>query len=234
MSDCRSARRFGGVNSKRSRLFYITILPYLLYHHFTISVKSRPKRGPQKSSKISRNYAVFMHKFGPPRPFIFISFYVKITLSMNTAEIEQIKAKITPILKKRQVALAYLFGSYAHGRVTPLSDIDVAVVFSDNVPRQEYFDRELQLMGDIGRACQVERVDVVNLATSKSPLLKHRAVFYGRPLLVTDGRQRFLTEHNIMRAYEDTECLRNRQHQIMYRQLADKTFGQPEIYVPTR
>ena len=63
--------------------------------------------------------------------------------------IEEIKRKLAPIFEKHKVALGYLFGSYAHGRVTPLSDIDIAVVFSDKVPEGKQFDLELSLMADI-------------------------------------------------------------------------------------
>lgn len=146
----------------------------------------------------------------------------------------EIKRTLAPIFKKRQVALAYLFGSHARGRVTPLSDVDVAVVFADTVPRQEYFDRELELMGDIGPVFHVDRVDIVNLETCRSPLLKHRAVFYGKPLYSTDESRRFSIERRIMREYEDTEHIRETQYQIMRRHLKNKTFGKPEIYVPTR
>lgn len=146
----------------------------------------------------------------------------------------EIKRKLAPIFKKRQVALAYLFGSHARGRVTPLSDVDVAVVFAKAVPHQEYFDRELELMSDIGDVFHVDRVDIVNLETNKSPLLKHRAVFYGKPIYVKDEIQRFNLEHSIMRVYEDTEHLRAAQYQIMRQHLANKTFGKPKIYVPVR
>ena len=150
-----------------------------------------------------------------------------------TKTIEEIQEKLTPIFKKRQVALAYLFGSHARGRVTPLSDMDVAVVFAESAPRKQYFDRELKLMSDIGDALHVDRVDIINLETNKSPLLKHRAVFYGKPLYITDEVRRFSLERRIMRAYEDTEHIRNTQYQIMRRHLKNKTFGKPEIYVAT-
>jgi len=43
------------------------------------------------------------------------------------------------------VVLAYLFGSQAEGRVTPLSDIDFAVLLSPGTLRTKYFDVRLSL-----------------------------------------------------------------------------------------
>lgn len=149
-------------------------------------------------------------------------------------KIDEIKRQLAPIFKKRQVALAYLFGSRVHGRVTPLSDVDVAVAFADAVPKSKQFDLELSLMADIGRVFEVERVDIVNLKRVKEPLIKHRAVFYGRPLFVTDETRRFELERIIRREYEDTKHLRETQYAIMRQQLAQGIFGKPEIYVSTR
>ncbi|MBI2050879.1 MAG: nucleotidyltransferase domain-containing protein [Parcubacteria group bacterium] len=151
-----------------------------------------------------------------------------------TKTIEEIKQKLAPIFEKRKVALAYLFGSRARGNVGPLSDVDIAVVFSKKVPKDKQFDLELSMMSDIGSVFKIDRVDVVNLETCKSPLLKHRAVFYAKPLYVTDEEQRFMIEQKIRREYEDTNHIRETQYQIMRRHLVHKTFGKPEIYVPTR
>ena len=57
-------------------------------------------------------------------------------MTKTIEEMEEIKEKLSPIFKKRQVALAYLFGSHANGRVTPLSDVDIAVVFSDKASKK--------------------------------------------------------------------------------------------------
>ena len=149
-------------------------------------------------------------------------------------KLPEIKRKLAPIFKKHQVALAYLFGSHAHGRVTPLSDVDIAVVFSNKVSKDEQFHLELSLMADIGLVFEVGRVDIVNLKRVKEPLIKHRAVFYGQPIFVTDEAQRFELERIIRRDYEDTKHLRETQYAIMRQQLAQGIFGKPEIYVPVR
>lgn len=64
-----------------------------------------------------------------------------------------------------EVALAVLFGSFAAGDQGPLSDLDVAVRFRDDVPRS----RRLELLDDltvaIVSATAIEAVDLVDLET---------------------------------------------------------------------
>lgn len=74
-----------------------------------------------------------MHKFGHPRPFIFPRFYDKIKVSMKPAELEQIKAKITPILKEEGVIRSSLFGSIVRGEDTPDSDVDILIQPSEDM-----------------------------------------------------------------------------------------------------
>jgi predicted nucleotidyltransferase len=67
------------------------------------------------------------------------------------------------------VLAAYLYGSAAHGRMHPHSDVDVAVVFEHSVPKSEHFDRRLKLIGAVMDMLHVNDVDVVPL--NNAPLL---------------------------------------------------------------
>lgn len=63
------------------------------------------------------------------------------------------------------LSLAVLFGSHATDTVHPLSDLDVAVAFEDDVARE----RKLRLLDEltvaIQRATAIEAVDIVDLDT---------------------------------------------------------------------
>jgi uncharacterized protein len=48
---------------------------------------------------------------------------------MSDSELEQLKIKVTPILKKYGVIRAGVFGSYARGEATKKSDIDFYVIY---------------------------------------------------------------------------------------------------------
>lgn len=138
---------------------------------------------------------------------------------------ENIKKQIIEVLENKGVVLSYVFGSYASGKVSVLSDFDLAILFSKDVSQKEYFDKELKIAGEIGRIMKIDRVDVINLTTVHSPLLKHNAVFQGEPVLVKDKNIRFITEKIIRQEYEDTEYLRETSYKIMHRQIKEGAFG---------
>lgn len=137
--------------------------------------------------------------------------------------------QLNKIFQSHQVVLAYVFGSAARGKAGPLSDIDIAVLFSDKVKREDYFDRELSLATEIGKLLKVGQVDIVNLKTVSNPLLEHDIVFEGKPILVKDEKLRFEIENQIMKEYEDTKHLREVQNRIMREQIKEGTFGKPLI-----
>ncbi len=138
---------------------------------------------------------------------------------------EKHQKKLNKIFKENQVALAYLFGSAARGKMTPLSDIDVAVLFSDKVKEEEYFDKALRLAHEIGNVFEIDRVDVINLKTATSPLLKHNAVFKGKLIYGKDRKKQFELESGIMKEYEDTEHLRAVQSYYLHKHIKEGAFG---------
>ncbi len=143
---------------------------------------------------------------------------------------EEIHA-LRQILKAHQVNLAYVFGSYAHDSVGPLSDFDLAIVFNEQVARQEYFNQEALLALAVSKIVQRAEVDIVNLDTAEKPLLKHRAVFHGQCIFSQQPRFQFKTERNILREYEDTEFLRRVQRAVRRRHIQEGTFGKPSISI---
>jgi len=139
------------------------------------------------------------------------------------------ESQIKKLLQKQGVILAYIFGSFAKDKAGPLSDFDIAVLFSEKVPPQEYFDKELEIAGEIRRILEINRVDVVNLATTNNPLLKHNVVFKGRPILIKDSKARFVLEKKIMQEYEDTEHLRMVQYYYLKKHIKEGAFGRAPI-----
>lgn len=137
--------------------------------------------------------------------------------------------KLNKVFEENDVVLAYLFGSAARGQLTILSDIDIAILFSDKVLKNDYFDKELHLTSEIGRIFKIEQVDIINLKTVRNPLLKHRAVFRGKPIFVKDKKLQFAIEREILQEYEDTKYLRRVAYEIMRRQLKEGIFGKPLI-----
>jgi len=137
--------------------------------------------------------------------------------------------KLDKIFKENHVALAYLFGSAASGKMTPLSDVDVAVLFLNKVKEEEYFDKALRLASEIRNVFEIDRVDVINLKTNTSPLLKHNAVFKGKLIFGKDRKKQFELESGIMKEHEDTEHLRAVQSYYLHKHIKEGAFGRGRL-----
>lgn len=139
--------------------------------------------------------------------------------------LEKYQKQLNKIFKENQVVLAYLFGSAAKGKMTPLSDIDFAVVFSDKVKSKDNFKKQLNLAHEIGNVFRIDRVDIVNLETAQDSFLKHSAVFEGKLIYNKDNKKQFQTEDKIMKEYEDNRYLMDVQHYYLVKHTREGTFG---------
>jgi hypothetical protein len=61
------------------------------------------------------------------------------------------------------IAAVYLFGSHARGTATPLSDIDIAVLFRSVIDESRYFALRLEYLSQAMERLRTEKVDVVIL-----------------------------------------------------------------------
>ena len=128
------------------------------------------------------------------------------------AHIEELKA----LFIKHGVVLAYLFGSQAEGKATPLSDIDLAVLFRSNVPANQRFRVQIDLIGDCGHVFQRNDVDVIVL-NEAPPLLAYHVVKFGRALY-EDPKMRPLVDFvtYTLSRHADTIPFRRLQHQYLF------------------
>jgi predicted nucleotidyltransferase len=87
------------------------------------------------------------------------------------------------LMEVRGLAAVYLFGSYGTPFQTPLSDVDIALVFAeddDSLPQ-----RHVELIGRITEALHEDDVSVTIL--NRAPLaFRHRVLAEGRLLLLLD------------------------------------------------
>ena len=80
-------------------------------------------------------------------------------------EIEEIKQKIIPILKKYKVTKAGIFGSYSKGKQKKNSDIDILIKIHDDAGLFTLIDLKLDLQKIIKK-----RVDLVEYETIRKEL----------------------------------------------------------------
>jgi hypothetical protein len=122
--------------------------------------------------------------------------------------------------ERREVRLAYLFGSAVRGHARRSSDLDIAALF-EAPPDPGEIDR---LASQLEHAAR-QRVDLVILDTAP-PLLAHEIIATGRVLVCRDERQRVSFEARTTARYLGTAHLRRVQHAYL-RQRAEAYRARP-------
>jgi uncharacterized protein len=81
-------------------------------------------------------------------------------------------AKIKPVLKKYHIKKASLFGSYARGEEKKGSDIDLLIQTPENMTGYDYFGIRIDIQEELERILD-KKVDVVDYKTIKPALKKY-------------------------------------------------------------
>ncbi len=101
--------------------------------------------------------------------------------------------------KHPNVLFAYLFGGLARGRVSPLSDVDIAIYLADGA---DIAQEKLETLGRLNEILKTDEVDLVILNTAPLPLaariIKHKVILVDKMPFV---RHKF--ESLIIRKYFD-------------------------------
>jgi len=97
------------------------------------------------------------------------------------------------------VVFAYLFGSLAKRKPTPLSDVDIAIFLTDGINVAE---TKLEILGRLTDILQTDEIDLVVLNTASLPLINnilknHQLIVDKKPF------DRHLFESLAMRKYFD-------------------------------
>jgi len=91
--------------------------------------------------------------------------------------IEDIKQKITPILKQQGVLKAAIFGSVAQGNMTKNSDIDIVVQLNKNKSLLDLIGLKLDLEDKLGK--NVDMVSYKGISKFlKNIILKDQKIIY--------------------------------------------------------
>ncbi|MEK7540133.1 MAG: nucleotidyltransferase domain-containing protein [Patescibacteria group bacterium] len=107
-------------------------------------------------------------------------------------------------LQRYPLQQAYLFGSYARGTAGPLSDVDIALLFKSRVNKDKI---ESKIFADISQLLHTDNIDIIDIETA-SPLLAHRSVIQGVPLLNHSRHEEAVLKTSILHSYEDSRYLR--------------------------
>jgi len=143
-------------------------------------------------------------------------------------DFDSLYPQLESIFRARGVVLAYLFGSQATGQTGPGSDVDIAVLLGPDVPRAQWFDVQLGLMGDLLSLFQRNDVDVVIL-NRVSPLLAHEVVTYGQ-VIYEDEETRPAVDFAVrtLQRYVDTAPLRRLRYQYLTEWIEERRVARAE------
>lgn len=114
--------------------------------------------------------------------------------------------KVEIYLKSREdIQFAYLFGSFAKNRVTPLSDVDVAVYLIG----YDFSDKRMEILGDLIDILKTDKIDLVILNTA--PLSLRMKILQNKRLLAENVPfVRHAYESMTIRTYFDYSKIENR------------------------
>lgn len=143
---------------------------------------------------------------------------------LSRMDTTRLAERISLFAGSRALLAVYVFGSTAVGTRTPLSDLDLAVLLPDSVPKQEYFERRLVLADELASLLGEERVDLV-LLNEAPPLLRHRVVTRGTRVYTGDERVCLAFERRAIGEYLDFAPVLEVQHRYLARRVAEGRLG---------
>lgn len=139
---------------------------------------------------------------------------------------EYIPALTERMSMDKDVVAFYLFGSYAAGKQTPASDIDLAVLLDMDFPAERYFEKKLDLLSMSASSLKTDEVDLIIL-NQTPPFLAYRVLSKGRLLFERGDRKRQRVNFQVRTfdRYFDFEPLERVIHNGLVRRIKEGRFG---------
>jgi uncharacterized protein YutE (UPF0331/DUF86 family)/predicted nucleotidyltransferase len=133
-------------------------------------------------------------------------------------DIQQYLPQLRKLFSNNGVILAYLFGSQAEGKVGPLSDVDIAVLFDPGIPYHDQSERQITLITELMGIFHRNDVDVVVLNRA-TPLLAWEVVRRGRAIYEPLPSARIGFETRALQRHVDTKPLRGVQNVYFFQRI---------------
>lgn len=130
-------------------------------------------------------------------------------LEDRSSLIERVKSALS---KHEDIIFAYIFGGVAKGRITPLSDIDIAVYLKD-VENIDLWEKKVQILKDLEEELKTEEIDLVVL--NEAPISLKGRIMQNKILIIDrDKSFRCSFESLTLKEFFDFSIL---EREILYR-----------------
>lgn len=143
------------------------------------------------------------------------------------AQIEKISAVL---LNQPNVQFAYLFGSQATGKISPMSDVDFALGFNDELSAWDRLQSRVRVMALFSEVLQRNDIDVADL-NEADEVLRYQVLRHGRLIFCREKAEQVEFFVRTLREYFDTEPLREIFLESMKEQIREGNFvGRSQRY----
>lgn len=122
--------------------------------------------------------------------------------------VEKLSAVVEAISRDSDVSALFSFGSLAEGRLSPLSDLDFAVLISRRLNKRQQSEKHLKLIGVFNSVFRTDEIDLVVL-NDASLKFGHRVLKTGRLLHVRNKRELIDFREKVVKLYIDFRFLRD-------------------------
>jgi uncharacterized protein len=103
------------------------------------------------------------------------------------------------------IASAYLFGSHVSGKITPESDVDIAILLKENAPKgRDLLHEEDYMAYQLGKTLGVKEIDLIDL-NGKGLIFQHNVIRTGSVIYDDDPELRIKFESAVIIRFCDFE-----------------------------
>jgi len=136
--------------------------------------------------------------------------------------IKEIKSLLLP---RKEIMLAYLYGSSVKGTSRPYSDVDIAILLDKNMSVEEGpYGYRAELLAILMKALRINRIDLTIL-NDAPPFLKFQVIRYGRVILIRSEAKRINFHVETIAKYNDVKRLMDTHYQYLSKRLKNGTYG---------
>jgi predicted nucleotidyltransferase len=127
-------------------------------------------------------------------------------------QIDHIPHKLSEVVnilsENNHIICLFVFGSLAQGKLKPLSDLDFAVLLSNQLNRQERFQMHLDLIGILSSLFRTDEIDLV-LMNDAPMRFSYNIMKKGKILFCKDKTAFINFHHSITMQYLDFKFFRD-------------------------